>query len=58
MSGKGGLCGSALNQRPRARPAAIGIEVGGSTPEALQADVIAEFDKWAKIPAEGNLRQD
>ena len=42
----------------RARLAAIGIEVSGSTPEALRADVIAEFDKWAKVLAEGNIKQE
>ncbi len=42
----------------KARLAAIGIEVSGSTPEALRADVLAEFDKWAKVLAEGNIKQE
>ena len=42
----------------KARLAALGIEVSGSTPEALRAEVFAEFDKWAKVLKEGNIRQE
>jgi tripartite-type tricarboxylate transporter receptor subunit TctC len=38
--------------------AALGIEVSGSTPEALRAEVFAEFDKWAKVLKEGNIKQE
>jgi tripartite-type tricarboxylate transporter receptor subunit TctC len=37
----------------KARLAALGIEVSGSTPDALRAEVLAEFDKWAKVLKEG-----
>ena len=42
----------------KARLAALGIEVGGSTPEAMRAEVLAEFDKWAKVLKEGNIKQE
>jgi len=42
----------------KARLAALGIEVSGSTPDALRAEVLAEFDKWAKVLKEGNIKQD
>jgi len=42
----------------KARLAALGIEVSGSTPDALRAEVLAEFDKWAKVLKEGNIRQE
>ena len=32
-----------------ARLAALGIEVSGSTPEALQAEVLDELAKWSKV---------
>ena len=38
--------------------AALGIEVSGSTPQELQAEVLAEFDKWSKVLKEGNIRQE
>jgi tripartite-type tricarboxylate transporter receptor subunit TctC len=42
----------------KARLAAIGIEVSGGTPAALRAEVGAEFDKWAKVLKDGNIRQE
>jgi tripartite-type tricarboxylate transporter receptor subunit TctC len=42
----------------KARLATIGIEVTGSTPEAMRAEVMAEFDKWAKVLKEGNIKQE
>jgi tripartite-type tricarboxylate transporter receptor subunit TctC len=42
----------------KARLAALGIEVSGSTPDALRAEVLAEFDKWAKGPEGRNIKQD
>ncbi len=42
----------------KARLAAIGIEVSGGTPEAMRAEVFAEFDKWAKVLKEGNIKQE
>jgi len=42
----------------RARLAAIGIEVSGSTPEALRADVLSDFDKWTKVLTEGSIKPD
>jgi tripartite-type tricarboxylate transporter receptor subunit TctC len=42
----------------KTRLAALGIEVSGSTPDALRAEVFAEFDKWAKVLKEGNIKQE
>ena len=40
----------------KAKLAALGIEVSGSTPEALRAEVLAEYDKWSKVLKEGNIK--
>lgn len=40
----------------RARLAAIGIEISGSTPEALQAEIVSEVDKWAKVIRDANVK--
>lgn len=40
----------------RAKLAAQGIEVSGSTPEALQAELAEEIAKWAKVIREANLK--
>jgi tripartite-type tricarboxylate transporter receptor subunit TctC len=42
----------------RAKLAAQGIEVSGSTPEALQAELLDEFAKWAKVIRDANLKKD
>lgn len=42
----------------RAKLAVIGIESSGSTPEALRAEVLAEFDKWAKVFKDANIKSD
>lgn len=42
----------------KARLATIGIEVSGSTPETLRAEVLSEFDKWAKVLKEANIKQE
>ncbi len=42
----------------RAKLAAIGIEVAGSTPQALQAEVIAEIAKWTKVIKDANIKQE
>ncbi len=42
----------------KARLAALGIEVSGSTPEAMRAEVLAEYDKWSKVLKEGNIKQE
>lgn len=42
----------------KARLAALGIEVAGGTPEAMRKEVLAEYDKWAKVLKEGNIKQD
>ena len=42
----------------KARLAALGIEVSGSTPDAMRAEVLAEYDKWAKVLKEGNIKQE
>ena len=42
----------------KARLAALGIEVSGGTPDALRAEVVAEFDKWSKVLKEGNIKQE
>jgi tripartite-type tricarboxylate transporter receptor subunit TctC len=39
-----------------ARLASLGIEVSGSTPEALRATVLSEYDKWSKVLKEGNIK--
>ncbi len=40
----------------RARLAAQGISISGSTPEALRAELLAELDKWAKVIRDANLK--
>jgi tripartite-type tricarboxylate transporter receptor subunit TctC len=40
----------------RAKLATQGIEIAGSTPEALQAELNEEFAKWAKVIRDANLR--
>ncbi len=42
----------------RAKLAAIGIEVAGSTPQALQAEVIDEIAKWTKVIKDANIKQE
>jgi tripartite-type tricarboxylate transporter receptor subunit TctC len=41
-----------------ARLASLGIEVSGSTPEALRATVLSEYDKWSKVLKEANVKQE
>ena len=40
----------------RAKLAANGIEISGSTPEALQAEVLDEVAKWAKVIKDANIK--
>jgi tripartite-type tricarboxylate transporter receptor subunit TctC len=40
----------------RAKLAAQGITISGSTPEALRAELLEEFDKWAKVIREAGLK--
>ena len=40
----------------RGRLAVVGVEVSGSTPEALQAELLSEFDKWSKVFKEANIK--
>ena len=42
----------------RAKLDSIGIEVAGSTPEALQAEVASEIAKWTKVIKDANLKQE
>ena len=42
----------------RARLAELGIEVQGSTPEALQAEVQAEIAKWTKVIKDAGIKQE
>ncbi len=42
----------------RAKLAAIGIEVAGSTPQALQAEVIDEIARWTKVIKDANIKQE
>jgi tripartite-type tricarboxylate transporter receptor subunit TctC len=42
----------------RARLAGQGIEVAGSTPEALRDELLEEIAKWAKVIRDGNIRAD
>jgi tripartite-type tricarboxylate transporter receptor subunit TctC len=37
---------------------ALGIEIKGSTPEALQAFVNGEVDKWARVIKTSNIKAD
>ena len=40
----------------RAKLAGQGIEVSGSSPEALAAELLEEFEKWGKVIRDGNIR--
>jgi len=40
----------------RAKLAVQGIEVSGSTPEALQAEVVDELAKWTKVMRKANIK--
>jgi tripartite-type tricarboxylate transporter receptor subunit TctC len=40
----------------RAKLAGQGIEVAGSTPEALREELLEEIAKWAKVIRDGNIR--
>jgi tripartite-type tricarboxylate transporter receptor subunit TctC len=40
----------------RAKLAAGGIEISGSTPEAMQAELAEEIVKWAKVIREANIK--
>jgi tripartite-type tricarboxylate transporter receptor subunit TctC len=42
----------------RAKLAGLGIEISGSTPEALGAEVASEFAKWTKVVKDANIRQE
>jgi tripartite-type tricarboxylate transporter receptor subunit TctC len=42
----------------RAKLDGIGIEVAGSTPEALQAEVASEIAKWTKVIKDANIKQE
>lgn len=42
----------------RAKLESIGIEVGGSTPEALRAEVANEIAKWTKVIKDANIKQE
>ncbi len=51
---------NAVLQMPdlRAKLLAQGIEVSGSTPEALKDELLDEIAKWAKVIQQGNIRVD
>ncbi len=40
----------------RAKLAAQGIEISGSTPEALQAEILDEVEKWGRVVRAANLK--
>lgn len=42
----------------RAKLAAIGIEIAGSTPEALRAEVASEIAKWTKVIKDADIKQE
>ena len=42
----------------RAKLAAQGIEISGSSPEALKDELLEEIAKWAKVIQEGNIKAD
>ena len=42
----------------RAKLAGQGIEVSGSTPEALKDELLDEIAKWAKVIRDGNIKTD
>jgi tripartite-type tricarboxylate transporter receptor subunit TctC len=51
---------NAVLQQPdvRAKLAAQGIEISGSTPEALHAELLSELDKWIKVIRAANIKQE
>jgi tripartite-type tricarboxylate transporter receptor subunit TctC len=42
----------------RAKLGAAGIEIGGGTPESLQAELAEDFVKWAKVVRDANLKME
>jgi tripartite-type tricarboxylate transporter receptor subunit TctC len=40
----------------RAKLAAQGIEISGSSPEAMQAELAEEIVKWAKVIKDANIK--
>jgi tripartite-type tricarboxylate transporter receptor subunit TctC len=42
----------------RAKLAGLGIEIAGSSPEALGAEVAAEVARWSKVIKDANIRQE
>jgi tripartite-type tricarboxylate transporter receptor subunit TctC len=42
----------------RAKLAGLGIELAGSTPEALGAEVASEIAKWTKVIKDANIKQE
>ena len=42
----------------RAKLATLGIEISGSTPEALGAEVAGEIDRWTKVIRDANIKQE
>jgi tripartite-type tricarboxylate transporter receptor subunit TctC len=42
----------------RAKLAGLGIEVAGSTPEALGAEVASEIARWTKVIKDANIKQE
>ena len=42
----------------QAKLGAIGIEVAGSTPEALREEVVAELARWARVIKEAKIKQE
>jgi len=42
----------------RAKLDAIGIEIQGSTPDALRAEVMSEIAKWTKVIKDANIQQE
>jgi len=42
----------------RAKLDGIGIEVGGSTPEALRTEVVSEVAKWTKVIKDASIKQE
>ena len=42
----------------RAKLGEIGIEISGSTPEALRAEVAGEITRWTKVIKDANIKQE
>jgi tripartite-type tricarboxylate transporter receptor subunit TctC len=42
----------------RAKLAGLGIEISGSTPEALKTEVASEFAKWTKVMSDANIKEE